>query len=123
MNVRYFFTTLFLVACTKLCAGQRSSPPFEVIEVYHDTRDHRSLSCEMTGNFRVSEAIFFRNGVRENTSDDACIPASQEGKLHVNDTPECDGYYFCGIRHSETGRHILSGPRKVVGKFSSRPFL
>ena len=98
-----------LLVYARLCVGQLS-PPFQVVVVEGDK--DRSLECETIVGFPVQEAVFFRNGIQENTTDD-CIPASHNGVLPFNNTPECDGHYYCG--KIENKGVVLSGPRTVLG--------
>ena len=102
---------LCLLVCPRQCACQVSAP-FEV-KVIEDSPD-RSLECTSFGGFPFTEAIFFRNGIQENTTDN-CVSASHNGVLPFNNTPECDGQYFCG--KIENSALVLSGPKTVLGKF------
>ena len=102
--------SLCLLVYARLCLGQ-ISPPFLVkVQIQGDT--DRSLQCETTAGFSISEAVFYRNGIQENTTDD-CVPASLNGILPFNNTPQCDGHYYCG--KIESNGLILSAPNTVLG--------
>ena len=102
--------SLCLLVYARLCLGQ-ISPPFQVKVQIQGNAD-RSLHCETPAGFTISEAVFYRNGIQENTIDD-CVPASDNGLLPFNNTPECDGHYYCGTK--ENNVVILSGPTTVLG--------
>ena len=107
-------TSLCLLVYARLCLGQ-ISPPFKVTVLIEADTD-RSLQCETLTGFPVQEAVFYRNGIQENTTDD-CVPASHNGMMAFNNTPECDGHYYCG--KIENNGVILSGPNTVLGNIAS----
>ena len=117
-----FLASFFLLVCTRSCVGQTSTPPFQVQVVSELSSSDRRLECRTLVGFEVQEAIFFRNGIQEGTTD-VCVPASNNGALAFNNTPACDGHYFCGTFESENDVFILSGPETVLGKFCLKFFV
>ena len=111
MGMNLSLASLCLLVYARLCLGQISAPFLVKVLVEGDT--DRSLQCETLTGFPVEEAVFFRNGIQESTTDD-CVPASHNGILSFNNTPECDGHYSCG--RIENSALVLSGPKTVLGK-------
>ena len=107
-------TSLCLLVYARLSLGE-ISPPFLVTVLIEGDRD-RSLHCKTWDGFPVNDTVFYRNGIQENTTDD-CVPASLNGILPFNNTPECDGHYYCG--KVENNGVILSGPNTVLGNIAS----
>ena len=111
-----------VLAFANACLGEQLKLPYTVqvvVDGSNTSPDSLTLQCIDQASFKVTNAVFFRNGVWENTTD-GCVPASKNGQMTFNDTPMCDGHYLCGTAADEGGGLILSGPLTVIGKFYSR---